>query len=132
MSISADPKATVEFDVQTVAGLTIPLTARFLTWRERKALNDLIDSKLIGKSWEDPEVTEAAEQAIRMGITTPFEKLEPLTLRELVNLAIDYRVVIDLTEIERGKFSSLLPSIAGTSAAPAKGDAATSPTKQAH
>ena len=51
---------------------------------------------------------------------------------EVFTLADPYRVVIDLTEIERGKFSSLLPSIAGTSAAPAKGDAATSPTKQAH
>ena len=131
MSISADPKATVEFDAQTVTGKTIPLVARFLTWRERKRLNELLDTKVIDKFPDDPGVLEAAEGAIKLGIVTPFEQLDGLTSRELCTLAVNYRDVLDLSEIDRGKSTSLLPSLRAKPAQGAAVDAATSPTNKA-
>lgn len=131
MSISADPQATVDFDVKTINGETIPLKARFLTWRERKRLNDIVNSKIIGKTPDDQCVIEAAEEAIRIGIITPFETLDSLTPRELCTLAASYRVVMDMTEIERGKSSSLLRFTPGKSAQDAPAGAATDPTNKA-
>ena len=131
MSISADPTATVEFDAQTVTGKTIPLKARFLTWRERKKLNALLEDKVIGKFPEDEGVSDACEEAIRMGIVNPDEVLDQLTPRELATLAVNYRDVLDLSEIDRGKSSSLLRFTPAKPAQDAAAVAATSPMNQA-
>ncbi len=131
MSISADPKATIEFDAQSVTGSKITLKARFLTYRERKQLNEIIKAKIVDKYPDDPGVMEAAEEAIKLGIVTPFEEIAVLTPREICNLATSYRYVLDVSEIERGKSSSLLPSLRGKSAADAPEVAATSPTNTA-
>lgn len=133
MSVSADPKDTVEFDCVSVTGKTIAMRVRFLTSSQRRQLMKTIDERINDKTPDDPGVMDAAKEAIELGIVgTTFEQLQDhLTDRELCLLACRYRYALDISEIELGKFTSRRRSAADKSAESAAEPVATSPANKA-
>ena len=127
MSVSANPKATVDFECVTIGGDHFLLKARFLNSIEERRVRDLIATRIDGKLPSDDGVVETAREVIGIGIvgTTADELSQKLTERELCQLAIRYPDALALTEIERGKSMSLLRFTVDKSAATAVAAAAT-------